>query len=233
MNASTPITLDPEVIYPESDGKPIAENTLQFQWIMTIEGNLDLLYVNDANVFVAGDLLWYPVQGHPEITTAPDALVAFGRPKGHRRSYLQWREGNIGPQVVWEILSPGNRPAELQEKFEFYERYGVEEYYQYDPDRGTLRGWLRQGDQLIEIESMQGWLSPRLGIRFELVDGELRLYRPDGGRFLSFIELGQLVGQERRQREAAERQAEQERQRREQLERLLRERGIDPGDAFS
>ncbi len=29
-----------EIIYPESDGKPIADNTKQFRWIMTIEGGL-------------------------------------------------------------------------------------------------------------------------------------------------------------------------------------------------
>ena len=27
----------PEVIYPESDGKPIADNTKQFRWIVTIK----------------------------------------------------------------------------------------------------------------------------------------------------------------------------------------------------
>jgi Uma2 family endonuclease len=37
--------------------------------------------------------------------------------------------------VVFEILSPGNRLAEMMAKFEFYDRYGVEEYYIYDPDR--------------------------------------------------------------------------------------------------
>lgn len=52
-------------------------------------------------------LLWYPVESHPEIRTAPDVLVVFGRPKGHRGSYKQWEEDNIPPQVVFEILSPG------------------------------------------------------------------------------------------------------------------------------
>ena len=37
---------------------------------------------DDPNVFVAGDLLWYPVEGNPKVRSAPDAMVAFGRPNG-------------------------------------------------------------------------------------------------------------------------------------------------------
>src|SRR5260370_42376096 len=145
-----------DIEYPDSDGRPMAENTLQFQWIVTIEGGLDSLFRDRLDVFVAGDLLWYPVKGNNTLRTAPDALVVFDRPRGHRSSYMQWREDNIPPQVVWEVLSPGNRAGELEEKFEFYQRFGVEEYYQYDPDRVRLRGWLREGGQLHEIENMQG-----------------------------------------------------------------------------
>src|SRR4051812_37685670 len=92
----------PEVVYPESDGEPMADNTLQWDWIATIKTNLEDLFRDRPDVFVAGDLLWYPVEGRPEIRAAPDAMVAFGRPRGHRRSYLQWKEGGIAPQVVFE-----------------------------------------------------------------------------------------------------------------------------------
>ena len=33
----------------------------------TIQGGLDALFRDNPQVFVAGDLLWYPVEGHPEI----------------------------------------------------------------------------------------------------------------------------------------------------------------------
>ena len=92
------------ITYPQSDGQPMADNTKQFRWIVTIQGGLDALFRDNPQVFVAGDLLWYPVEGHPEISTAPDVLVAFGRPKGDRGSYLQWEEGGVAPQVVFEIL---------------------------------------------------------------------------------------------------------------------------------
>ena len=102
------------------------------------------MFRDHPNVFVAGDLLWYPVEGDRPDRLAPDILVAFGRPKGERGSYMQWVEGGIAPQVVFEILSPGNRPGEMELKFQFYERFGVEEYYVYDPDNGSLEGWRRR-----------------------------------------------------------------------------------------
>lgn len=105
-----------DIIYPESDGKPMADNTKQFELIVEIKKGLDLLYVNDPQVFIAGDLFWYPVEGQPKIVTAPDVMVAFGRPKGDRGSYKQWEENNIAPQVVFEILSPTNSRIEMSKK---------------------------------------------------------------------------------------------------------------------
>ncbi|MHB1561984.1 MAG: Uma2 family endonuclease, partial [Isosphaeraceae bacterium] len=163
MSTATQPPLRPAVEYPDSDGNPMAENTLQFQWIVTIKEGVEAVYWHDPDVFVAGDLLWYPVEGVPTERMAPDTLIAFGRPKGRRGSYRQWEEGGIAPQVVFEVLSPGNRAAELQRKFEFYERYGVEEYYIYDPDTGDLEGYLRRGGRLRKIDRMDGFVSPRLG----------------------------------------------------------------------
>jgi Uma2 family endonuclease len=231
-----------EIVYPDSDGQPMADNTKQFCWIVTIQGGLDALFKDEPNVFVAGDLLWYPVEGKPTIRLAPDVMVVFGRPKGDRGSYQQWREGGITPQVVFEILSPGNSVVEMTRKFWFYDHYGVEEYYIFDPDTGELSGWLRADTELIEVEAMRGWVSPRLGVRFDLAEGELLLYRPDGRPFESYVELEralnkaeQTAAQERQraeqehQRAEQERQrAEQERQRAERLEAQLRALGIAP-----
>lgn len=231
-----------EVIYPERDGQPMSDNTKQFRWIVTIKENLESLFTNDPSVFVAGDLLWYPVEGSNTIRQAPDAMVVFGRSKGDRGSYQQWLEGNIPPQVVFEILSPGNRLAETAKKYKFYNQYGVEEYYVYDPDDNELIGWLRSDSYLDVIENMSGWISPRLQIRFEITADTMEIYRPDGERFLSFTELGQLRDQERQradqerqradqeqQRADQERQrADQERQRADRLAERLREMGINP-----
>jgi predicted ribosome quality control (RQC) complex YloA/Tae2 family protein len=84
----------------------------------------------------------------------------------------------------------------MNDKFAFYERYGVEEYYLYDPTRGRLQGWLRnEQGALAPIEQMNDWRSPRLSIRFVLDRLDLQLYYPDGSRFLSFVELNQRLEQ--------------------------------------
>lgn len=210
------------IIYPESDGKPVADNTKQFRWIVTLEGGFEALFRDREDVFVAGDLFWYPVEGRPDIRMAPDVMIVFGRPKGDRPSYKQWEEGNIAPQVVFEVLSPGNSLLEMAKKLEFYDRYGVEEYYLYDPDSGDFTGWIRGEDgRLHVIDPIEGWTSPRLGVRFEKENGDLRIIRPDGQRFLTYLEIEQ-------ERLRAQQQAEQERQRAEKLAQRLRELGIDP-----
>jgi Uma2 family endonuclease len=193
-----------EIIYPDCDGNPMSDNTLQFSWIVKIKENLEILFAHEPNVFIAGDLLWYPVEGDNKTRRAPDTMVAFGRAKGYRGSYQQWLEDNIAPQVVFEILSPGNRLAEMTAKFEFYDRYGVEEYYIYDPDRVDVTGWLRQDGKLQGISDIAGWVSPRLGVRFELGE-ELEIYTPAGELFLSPVEISQKA--EAAQLEATRQQA--------------------------
>ncbi|MFM7601852.1 MAG: Uma2 family endonuclease [Pseudanabaena sp.] len=231
----------PEIDYPDSDGNPISDNTEQFSWIVIIKENLEMMYANYPNVFVAGDLVWYPVR-YTLRRMAPDVMVAFGRPKGRRGSYKQWLEDNIAPQVAFEILSPSNKDSRgidaLDEKFTFYETYGIQEYYIYDPDELTLAGWQRQGDRLMPILSMSNWVSPLLGIRFDWEAGqELGLFRPDGQQFLSPVELDQLLQQSKiqvwqeQQRVIQERQrADQEQQRADRLAEQLRALGIAPDD---
>ena len=242
MVAQPQTTTQQEIIYPDSDGQPMADNTVQFSWIMRIYHNLSWLFADNSEVFVAGDLLWYPVEGDNKTRQAPDVMVVFGVEKGDRGSYQQWKEKGIAPQVVFEIRSPGNRQKELDRKLRFYDCYGVEEYYLYDPDKNDLSGWLRTQGNLEVIEEVETWVSPRLQIRFELSEDALQLYRPDGEQFTSTLEVERQLQQERQRAQEVtteleqERQRsqqvttelEQERQRAERLEMLLREAGIDP-----
>lgn len=203
--------LEDGIFYPDSDGLPMSNNTAQFDCIVMITTGLHALLYDRKDVLVVGDLLWYPVKGKPEIRRAPDAMVVFGRPKGYRGSYRQWKEEDIAPHVVFEVLSPGNDTYEMEQKFAFYNTYGVEEYYVYDPLDGTLCGWQRIDGDLLPIEPMEGWVSPRLGIRFALEGTELVLFRPDGERFLTYEEQEQQRKQAEQQRKQAEQHYEQER----------------------
>jgi Uma2 family endonuclease len=216
-----------KLIYPEDNGEPMSNNTEQFRLIVEIKENLELLFTNDPNVFVAGDLLWYPVEGNNKICRSLNVMVVFGRQKGYRGSYQQWNEDNIPPQAVLEICS-GDSIGLMLKKFQFYERYGVEEYYLYDPQTLELTGWQRVEEQLEEIEQMDGWVSPRLGVRFQLSETELQIFGPSGTPFMSFVELDRLRQQAEVRAQQAETLLEQERSRSQALEARLREMGIDP-----
>ena len=225
---STP-SVEEDLLYPDSDGEPVAENTKQLDIMITLKGGLNAL-LEDA--FVAADLFWYPVRltaaqitaGEQPPKQAPDVMVAFGRPKGHRRSYKQWEEENIAPQVVFEIVSNSNTLKELREKkLAFYQKYGVEEYYMFDPERQLLEGWLRVSNRLQPITAMKGWVSPRLNLRFH-VEGELlQLYTDNGERLASYAEMveksQQAVENARQEKERARQERERAQQEAERADR--------------
>ncbi len=232
---TTLLQTDPDLYPYYCDGQPMADNTEQYRWIVIIKENLELLFADVEDVFIAADLFWLPVKGNKTIKNAPDVMVVFGRPRGKRLSYMQCEENNIVPQVVFEIRSPSNKPKDLREKFDFYQQYGIEEYYLYDPHNFTLDGWQRRGQRLEPILNMKGWVSPRLEIRFVMTTEGLEIYGPDGQKFLTTLELQQerqreqqRAEQERQRAERAESQLEQERQRAEQLAAQLKALNIDP-----
>jgi hypothetical protein len=109
----------------------------------------------------------------------------------------------------------------MREKFEFYDRYRVEEYYIYDPDRVKLTGYRRRGGELKKITKMNGWTSPLLGIRFDMTGPELVIYGPDGERFLTYQEIGE-------ERDRLARELEAERQRAGRMAAMLRAMGLEP-----
>jgi len=190
-SAPAPVPTKPYVdvydpMYPDTDGKPMAEGTQQFDWIVTIKEGLEALFQDVPDVFIAGDLLWYFTQGEPRDCVAPDAMVVFGRPKGHRHSYRQWLEGVV-PQVVFEVHSPSNTIAEMAAKQKLYDRLGVQEYYEYDPKTGLLQAWVREEGRLRPVTDVEGWRSPRLGVTFEAPPepDALIVRRPDGVPFVT------------------------------------------------
>jgi Uma2 family endonuclease len=223
-------TLDPAdppvIVYPDQDGKPMSDNTKQGRWIVLLYANLEALFLNRDDVFVAADNLWYPVEGRPDIRQAPDVYVVFGRPKGDRGSYKQWEEGGVPIHVVFEILSPGNDLREMAQKHLFYEDHGVEEYYIYDPDDDYLTIWVRgpMGAALRRADP-RTFTSPRMGIRFDTSGEELVVRYPDGRPFRTLAEIAaerDRVAAERDQVAAERDQATAERdEARRRLDRMV------------
>lgn len=187
MIQALPRLIDFPNLYPDSDGKPMADNTLQYRWIVRLVSNLKHLF-RGQTVFVAGDLFWYPQQvtTPPVPSQAPDAMVVFGRADGERRSYKQWEEENIAPQVVFEILSASNSATEMLKKQQFYRQYGVLEMFFYDPESYEFLGMVRSVPSQ-EFEAITPlnfpWISPMLGVRFEMFADGLTMFYPTGEPF--------------------------------------------------
>jgi Uma2 family endonuclease len=216
------------VVYPESDGKPMADNTIQARWIFVLFGNLTALFRESPDVFVAADLFWYAREGDERERMAPDVLVVFGRPKGERGSYKQWEEADVPVTVVFEVLSPSNTIQEMADKLAFYDEYGVEEYYVFDPDKTALLVYTRGRAALRLLRHKGDFTSPRLGIRFDLSAPEMRVFYPDGRPFLSFEELDaerlrqqQRADSEQRRADSEQQRADSEQQRADKAEREL------------
>ncbi|PZV08867.1 MAG: hypothetical protein DCF22_19505 [Leptolyngbya sp.] len=72
------------------------------------------------------------------------------------------------------------------------------------------------------INPLHNWVSPRLGIQFDLSGEELQIIRPDGERFPSDVEIAQRLTQEQQRADQAEARANQ-------LAERLKSLGIDPG----
>ncbi len=68
---------------------------------------------------------------------------------------------------------------------------------------------------------MQGWISPRLGIRFELIGQDLQLYHPNGEPFTTYAELMLQRDQVRLERDQVRLECDQVRLERNQAQSKL------------
>jgi len=198
-----PITVD----YPDSDGKPMAETDVHIQQLIYLREALSDYFRDDPNVYVAGNLFVYYVEGDPSQVVAPDVFVVKGVPKGNRRFFQVWKEGKA-PDVVFELTSKKTRYEDLGAKKGTYEVLGVQEYFIFDPLGEYLQPPLiafrltPEGYRQVEGEPL---VSRVLGLELRVEGNFLRLVDPRTGEKL----LTPLEAQEaRRQAEEARRQAE-------------------------
>lgn len=211
------------VYYSESDGEPMAETDIHANALIYLREALKDYYRDDPQVYVAGDLLLYYVEGDPFQSVAPDVFVVFGVPKRDRRVYKVWEEGK-GPDVVIELTSLSTSRQDRGPKKGTYEMLGVREYFIFDPlgeylDPPLVRYRLEDGVYWPKVGERLD--SAILGLEFRLEGNLLRLYDPKTGEKL----LTPLEAQEKARREAERRrQAEAEVERlRAELARLREE----------
>jgi Uma2 family endonuclease len=212
-----PVVLRPPIYYPESDGEPMAEtDTHRKQMVYLIEA-LDDYFRDDPQVYVAGNLFLYYEEGDIRQVVAPDVFVVKGVPKGNRRTYKLWEEGDKGPQVVFEVTSRRTRKEDLGPKKGTYEMLGVQEYFLFDPlgeylEPSLVGYWLKEGGY--QREAGERLVSEVLGLELRVEEEHLWLYDLETGeKLLSPLEAqaARREAEVRAQQEAtARREAEEE-----------------------
>ncbi len=187
--ATTPALPASHVHYPESDGKPIAETDTHCHAILDTIATLKEYFRTAPDVYVSGNLLLYYEAGNPTASVAPDVFVVYGVPKGPRRTYKLWEEGQ-SPKVVIEFTSGSTRLEDLGNKRYLYASLGVSEYFLCDPLAEYLKPPL-QGYTLVDGEYSRladdidsGLLSHELGLRLRREGARLRLTRAATGERL-------------------------------------------------
>ena len=173
----------PTIVYPESDGEPMAETDVHRDLMTDSIQTLKHHYRNENDVYVSGNLFMYYEKGEPRKCVSPDVFVVFGVEKKRRRTYLTWEEGRT-PDFVLEVASPKTFSNDMKEKKALYASVlAVQEYYIYDPLGQIVPSFI--GFRLIdgiyqEIDFVHDRLpSAVLGLELGERDGELRLYNPD------------------------------------------------------
>ena len=187
MNLTNPVQ-DISTLYPESDGKPMAETDIHRQLLSDLVFTLENFFRAQPDVYVSGNLLIYYVEGNPKKRIAPDIFVARGVKKRQRRIYKLWEEG-VAPQVMIQLTSRQTWREDLQEKWRLYEQLGVEEYFIFDPEYDYLDdplvGYRLKDGKYKVIGAHDGRLRSKV-LGLELVDtGEtLRLFDSKSKQFL-------------------------------------------------
>lgn len=175
-------------LYPESDGKPMAETDIHRRLLTTLVFTLETHFQNQPDVYASGNLLVYYVEGNPAKCFAPDVFVVRGVPKGERQIYKLWEEG-VAPQIIIELTSRKTWKEDLQTKWRLYEELGVQEYFIFDPEYDYLDdplvGYKLENGKYVELEIKDGRVkSETLGLELVDTDETLRLFDPQTESFL-------------------------------------------------
>jgi Uma2 family endonuclease len=236
QKSKAPVVFE-EVIYPESDGEPMAETDIHRNYMIDVIKILEDFYRDDPRVYVSGNLFMYYVPGDTRKKVAPDVLVVKEVEKRLRRTYQIWKEGKA-PDLVIEVTSEDTRWEDMDFKRKLYHRLGVKEYYLYDPTgdylKDQLLGYRLVGTRYVPVRLPKGedrLHSDVLNLDLVLESGQLRLYDPQQKQFLltpdENAQARRQAETEREQEAHARRQAETEReqeaQARRQAEAALRQ----------
>jgi Uma2 family endonuclease len=197
-------------LYPSTDGVEMGESNPHYDLMTYLCENFRYLFAQQK-VSVHANLFWYPVLGDPDIRRAPDIMIIFDCEfQANRSSYVQGLHNNQPPAVVIEILSRSNTEGTMQERRDWYEKYGVSEYYEIDDVGETVRVWLLVDGNFVEQTGIHSFTSPLTGCTIDWTSG-IEFTMPNGKKFVTVQEI-------REQRDEALREARKQAQRAELAE---------------
>ncbi len=238
---SPPPLSESEIIYPSSDGEPLAETQEHILAILTTLGLLRL-YLKEQPAVVFADQFLYYIKGNPKARVAPDVMVVFDIEKRLYGNYKIW-EGQQNPKFIIEVTSAGTKDVDWNFKKLLYEQLEVTEYWLFDPYgewvANQLQGFRLNDDGI--YKSISDNCSQVLGLRLEAQEYQIAFYRLDNGeKLLTLEELDEAAQAAYQAAELAQQMAEQERikaeqadQRANRLAALLVSMGIDPDSEVS
>lgn len=131
MLSSPPRQLVREIVYPSSDGEPLAETSVHADAIIHTVVALRQYLQPQAAIVLADQFLYY-AQGFPKLRVAPDIMVIWDVPPGPRDNFKTWEEGTV-PTVIFEITSAATRNQDQVSKKDLYEQLEILEYWLFDP----------------------------------------------------------------------------------------------------
>jgi len=201
--------------------------------------SLAIHYADQPNVTVASEVPVGPSLPVRNDARIPDLLIVRDGDRAlmeEQRGYAIDRQGKA-PDFVLEVASPTTGKVDYTDKREDYERFGIGEYWRFDPSGGEYHDAALAGDLLvdgsyepIEIENLgEGRLrgySEALGLYVCWEDGMLRFFDPVAESYLDTHEeerAARLAAQTRAEEERADRIAAQARAREEEAARLAAE----------
>ena len=123
------------VVYPVSDGQPMAETQIHGESMMYVTYALRRYFPKRGrdDVYVGSNNFLYYERGNPRAVVAPDVYVVLGAPAHPPRdTYMLWNEPK-GPDFVLEVTSKSTRGDDERRKRDVYAALGVREYFLYDP----------------------------------------------------------------------------------------------------
>jgi len=184
-----------EVYYPESHEDDMGDSTLHYALISYLFQALRSFFSSDSNVLIAANLNLYFEEGNPQRYYTPDILVSFGTAKGDRQVYKLWEE-KVFPQVIFEVASSRTWKNDIGEKVEFYDAFGVDEYYLIDAERKylpmPLMAYRRREGRLQYVPLDDDRIYSEL-LRLEIVNTgkSFRLFNPETKEFLQAVLTGE------------------------------------------